>query len=63
MEIKPCPNCGCKHIWKSHSASSLLPWWWHMECAECHWCGKTKLFLFRAIRSWNKESKKKIAKV
>ena len=57
MKIKSCPNCGSNHIWKVHIASSKLPWWWFMECSECHWCGKTKLFLFRAIRSWNKESR------
>ena len=57
MEINSCPNCGCNHIWKVHSVSSRLPWWWYMECKKCHWCGKTKLFLFRAIRSWNKESR------
>lgn len=54
--LKPCPNCKANNIKKVHSLSSYLPWWWHIECFDCHWCGKTKLFLRRAIKSWNKES-------
>lgn len=57
-EIKPCPYCGSTNIKKAHSLSKRLPWWWHIECWDCHWCGKQKLFLFRAIKSWNKEGVK-----
>lgn len=53
--IKDCPNCKSKHLIKAHIASARLPFWWHIECWDCHWCGKTKLFLWRAVRSWNKE--------
>lgn len=56
-EVKSCPNCGSTNTKKVHSLSRRLPWWWHIECWNCHWCGKTKLFLFRAIRSWNKETR------
>lgn len=53
-ELKPCPNCGCKKIWKVHIFSARLPWWWFCECAYCHWCGETKLFKWRAERAWNR---------
>ena len=53
-----CSACGSTHILLVHSASSRLPWWWHVECKSCHYCGKTKLFLRRAVKSWNKEKKK-----
>lgn len=55
--VLPCPNCGSGRIWKVHIWSARLPWWWHMECSSCHWCSKTKLFLTRAIRYWNKHNK------
>ena len=29
-----------------------------IECDNCHYCGNTKLFLRRAIKSWNKEERK-----
>ena len=25
-----------------------------IECDNCHWCGKTKLFLRRAVKAWNR---------
>ena len=53
INIKPCPNCGSKKIWKCHSLTNKF--YWHLECSNCHWCGSTKLFLWRAIKSWNKE--------
>ena len=31
----------------------------YIECFNCQWCGKTKLGLNRAIKSWNKESENK----
>lgn len=51
---KSCPNCGSSITRKVHIKSSRLPFWWYLECANCNWCGKTKLFLWRAIRAWNK---------
>lgn len=52
---KPCPNCGCQTTNRVHILSNRLPFWWYIECENCHWCGKTKLFLRRAVRAWNKE--------
>lgn len=45
-----------------HIVSRNLSHWWYIECENCHYCGETKLFLVRAIKSWNKtklERKKK----
>lgn len=57
MKLKPCPNCGCPNrLIKVHISSARLPWWWYIECDNCHWCGKTKLFLRRAMRSWNSDT-------
>lgn len=55
---KPCPNCGNKETHRVHILSNILPFWWYIECVSCHWCGKTKLFLWRAVRAWNKEADK-----
>ena len=56
MKIKSCPNCGITNrILKVHLCSRKLPFWYFIECENCHWCGKTKLFLRRAIKSWNNE--------
>ena len=52
---KTCPNCDSGITLTNHIRSSRLPFWWYLECANCHWCGKTKLFLWRSVRSWNKE--------
>lgn len=59
-DIKSCPNCG-----KSgkttivnrivYSGSIFDNHLFFIECPSCHWCGKTKLFLWRAKRAWNKE--------
>ena len=27
---------------------------WYTDCDNCNCCGKTKLFLFRAIKAWNR---------
>lgn len=54
MKAKRCPNCQSKDVRIWHVITARLPWWYYAECEHCHWCGKTKLFRFRAIRSWNK---------
>ena len=54
IELKPCPFCHYQnHLKKAHIVSRRLPFWWFIECDNCHYCGKTKLFLFRAVKSWN----------
>lgn|GEM_PF-3243646 len=53
-----CPACGSTYIRLVHTASAFLPWWWHVECRNCHYCGKTKLFLRRAVKAWKKEKRK-----
>ena len=56
MKVKSCPKCGAgrKKIILCNIRSNRLPWWWFVQCDSCHYCGKTKLFLFRAILSWNR---------
>jgi len=55
-KIRPmiCPNCtsGRVTVWKNAYPRSMK---YFVECDKCHWCGKTKLLKFRAIRAWNKE--------
>lgn len=53
-ELKPCPKCNGKLLKKVHILSRRLPWWWYIECWNCHYCGKTKLFYPRAIKAWNR---------
>lgn len=53
-----CTSCGSTYILFVHTASAFLPWWWHVECQNCHYCGKTKLFLRRAVKAWKKEKRK-----
>lgn len=50
-------NADCKHICVENPMPSKvfeLPQ--YIECDNCHWCGKTKLFLWRAIRCWNRRA-------
>ena len=55
----PCPRCQNEQVFLMHRIlSRLLPWWFYVECGVCHWCGKTKLFQKRAIKSWNRASKR-----
>lgn len=58
-KLKPCPYCRVSNrIIKVHILSRYLPFWWYIKCDNCHWRGKTKLFLTRAVRAWNKEGVK-----
>lgn len=58
LKLNKCPNCHSSNLIRVHISSARLPWWWYIECNECHWCGKTKLGLKRARRSWDKETKR-----
>lgn len=53
--LKRCPNCRSTTVKVVRIVSARLPCWYYIECFNCHWCGKTKLGLKRAIKSWNKE--------
>ena len=59
IELKPCPNCGKsgRKLWKVCSFDGTFLsrlGKWHIECPSCHWCGKTKVFLWIAKMSWNR---------
>ena len=59
LEINPCPDCGEKRIWITLIYSPHKYFGkGYLECAKCHYCGKTKIGERRAIKSWNKEEKK-----
>lgn len=53
-KLKQCPNCGSQNLW---TVRSVVHKTWWIECPHCHWCGKTKLFKWLAILSWNKEKR------
>ena len=56
-ELKPCPFCHYQNrLKKVHIISRRLPFWWFIECDNCHCCGETKLFLRRAVKSWNRRA-------
>ena len=62
-KLKPCPNCGKsgkklirnRIVFDGTWACKLGKYF--IECPSCHWCGKTKVFLWRAILAWNREKK------
>lgn len=57
IELKPCPFCHCQNrLKKVHIISRRLPFWWFIECDNCHCCGETKLFLRRAVKAWNRRA-------
>ena len=60
--LKPCPECGksgkAAIINRIMCSGSIFDkHLYFVECPGCHWCGKTKLFKWRAVRAWNKESR------
>ena len=62
-KLKPCPNCGKSGksliFYRTVVSGSIFDGHlWHVECPSCHWCGKLKLFRWRAIMAWNKSHKK-----
>lgn len=58
MKLKPCPDCGCTNrIVKVRIMFPDRPRKWYIMCDNCHWCGRTKLFLRSAERAWNKDCK------
>lgn len=57
MKIRICNNCGNLDPLIVHVSSKKIPFWYYVECKNCHYCGKTKLFQKKAIKSWNKEQK------
>ena len=52
-DLKPCPFCNNKNLTIWRVCGSLR---FYVECGICHWCGKTKLFKFRAKRAWNRRA-------
>lgn len=65
MKLKSCPNCGRsgkkvfinKIAFDGTLAAKLLGKYF-IECSGCHWCGATKIFLWRAKLNWNRGKKR-----
>ncbi len=63
MKLKPCPNCSLsgRKLWVCRvmvdGTWSCKLGKYYIECPSCHWCGKTKVFLWRAKRAWNRRRK------
>ena len=61
--MSPCPNCGSKRLWLNRVTSTPFgtieraPHKWWVECGDCHWCGKTKWLVHRAINAWQEEKR------
>ena len=57
---KPCPVCGDTHLYvvRSHHAGRRK----HIECRYCHFCGKTALTKWGAIRKWNRAKNGRVVK-
>lgn len=55
IKPKPCPKCGCPtvNVWRIFDTRRFT-----VECRNCHWFGKIRLFKKCAIRAWNRESVK-----
>lgn len=63
-KLEACPSCHYQNrLIKVHIIGGRrLPWWWFIECDNCHYCGETRLFLIRAARAWNRKAKAKEGK-
>ena len=53
-ELKPCPNCKSTNLRKVRILSRRFPYWYWIECFNCHYCGAVRMFLRRAIKAWNR---------
>lgn len=53
-KVKHCPNCGKRgelmHIWVHWNRKIRK---YHVECPNCHWCGKSMPFVWLAELAWN----------
>lgn len=61
MKILKCPNCGGEEMSIHHNIDPRRHGH-YVSCNNCHWFGKTRLFKSLAIRTWNKESKRRETK-
>lgn len=52
IELKPCPRCG-DQPWIHRVPASIFAKYF-VTCRMCHCCGKTKIGIRRAARSWNR---------
>ena len=63
IKRKPCPMCrrSGKKLWinKVWDGTLFTNHKYFIECPTCHFCGPTKVFLWRAIMAWNRREKKK----
>lgn len=58
IKLKPCPCCNRRRnliASKFYRGNILDKYRYCISCRRCEWYGKTKLFLWRAKLSWNKQ--------
>ena len=54
IKLKSCPHCGYlgfKHTWKAHRYGHIPTY--HVECPNCHYCGKSYPLPSLAKIQWN----------
>ena len=61
MKPKRCPYCRGERIWMACSLTNHA-WRFHLECAECHWCGRMAMTKKGAVIKWNLLQKNYISK-
>lgn len=56
VSVKPCPECGkLPNVYRIMFSGSIFDkHLFFVECPNCHYCGKTKLFWRRAVKAWNR---------
>ena len=60
-KLKPCPQCGksgsAVHIKRIMFSGSIFDkHLYYVICGHCNFCGKTKVFLWRAVKAWNRRA-------
>ena len=55
-KLKPCPLCKSKKITMYRTVYPMRFKAWHLECANCHYCGKRAVFPSTARIKWNRRA-------
>lgn len=56
IELKPCPFCRYQNrLKKVHIISRRLPFWWFIECDNCHCCEESQTVFTQSSKSMEQE--------